>query len=107
MTNERATPASRAGLRDIDGAIEDQVVRKYKELARPSRSPRVYPSAQATVEGRLYMAALEALAGVPSVFCDGIIIHLPESELDAIELLRSKFGALIEYGHGHPDSNDW
>jgi hypothetical protein len=107
VTNQQASPSTSAALRDVDEAIEDRLVRKYKALAGPSRSPRVYPSAQATVEGRLYMAALEAIAGVPSVFCDGLIILLPESEQDAIELQRSKFGASIEYGHGHPDSNDW
>ena len=46
------------------------------------------------------MAALDALEGVPSVFLDGETILLPEREAAAIDLLRSHFGADIEYGCG-------
>jgi len=46
------------------------------------------------------MAAAEALDGVPLVFLDGSTILLPQSEADAIELLRSQFDAAIGYGCG-------
>lgn len=60
----------------------------------------VYPSARATVEAERYMAAAEALEGVPLTFFDGTHILLPESETAAIDLLRSRFNAVIEYGCG-------
>lgn len=46
------------------------------------------------------MAAAAALDGVPLAFFDGSTILLPESETAAIGLLRSQFGAVIEYGCG-------
>lgn len=58
------------------------------------------PSARATVEAERYVAAAEALKGVPLVFLDGTTILLPESEMGAIDFLRSQFDAVIEYGCG-------
>lgn len=46
------------------------------------------------------MAAAEALEGVPLTFFDGTHILLPESETAAIDLLCSRFNAVIEYGCG-------
>lgn len=46
------------------------------------------------------MAAAAALEGVPLAFFDGSTILLPESETAAIDLLRSEFDAVIEYGCG-------
>ena len=60
-----------------------------------------FPSARATVASERYIAAAEALEGVPLVFLDGkTIILLPESETAAIEVLRTQFTAVIEYGCG-------
>jgi hypothetical protein len=62
-----------------------------------------YPTfllAKATVAPEHYMAAAHELEGVPQVFLDGTTILLPESETVAIELLRTQFGAMIEYGGG-------
>lgn len=61
----------------------------------------VFPSAKATVKADCYIAAAEALDGVPLVFLDGFTILLPEYETAAIDLLRSQFNAAIEYGCGH------
>ncbi len=60
----------------------------------------IFPSAKATVEPNRYMDAVEALAGVKGAFFDGATILLPESEIAAIDLLRSQFNARIEYGCG-------
>lgn len=59
-----------------------------------------FPSAKATVEAGRYMAAVAALKGVPLTFFDGSTILLPESETAAIDLLRARFDAVIEYGCG-------
>ncbi|MCI1021410.1 hypothetical protein HWD96_04115 [Pseudomonas putida] len=57
-----------------------------------------HPSVKATVDSSRYMEAVEALAGVRQVFCDGETILLPETELKAIEMLRSQFKATFDYG---------
>jgi len=57
-----------------------------------------YPSVKATVELSRYMEALDALKGVRQVFCDGESILLPEAEVEAIEMLRSRFNAATVYG---------
>lgn len=57
-----------------------------------------YPSVKATVDLSRYMDAVEALNGVRQVFCDGESILLPEAEVQAIELLRSRFNATFVYG---------
>ncbi|MBA1280287.1 hypothetical protein [Stutzerimonas stutzeri] len=57
-----------------------------------------YPSVKAFVELSRYMEAVEALKGVRQVFCDGETILLPEAEVEAIEMLRSRFNATTEYG---------
>jgi len=44
------------------------------------------------------MEAVEALKGVRQVFCDGESILIPEAEVEAIELLRSRFKAATVYG---------
>lgn len=61
----------------------------------------VFPSVKATVNADCYIAAAEALDGVPLVFLDGFTILRPEYETAAIDLLRSQFDAAIEYGCGH------
>lgn len=57
-----------------------------------------YPSVKAMVELSRYMEAIEALEGVRHVFCDGESILLPEAEVEAIEMLRSRFNAATVYG---------
>lgn len=57
-----------------------------------------YPSVKATVKLHRYMEAVEALKGVRQVFCDGESILLPEAEVEAIEMLRSRFKATLQYG---------
>lgn len=57
-----------------------------------------YPSVKATVELSRYMEAIEALTGIRQVFCDGESILLPEAEVEAIEMLRSRFNAVTVYG---------
>lgn len=57
-----------------------------------------YPSVMATVDPSLYMDAIDALQGVRQVFCDGETILLPEAEVQAIEMLRSRFNASTVYG---------
>jgi hypothetical protein len=57
-----------------------------------------YPSVVATVEPSRYMDAIDALKGVRQVFCDGETILLPEAEVQAIEMLRSRFNASTAYG---------
>lgn len=57
-----------------------------------------YPSVKATVDSSRYMEAVQALAGVRQVFCDGETILLPEAEVQAIEILRCQFKATFEYG---------
>jgi len=57
-----------------------------------------YPSVKATVEPSRYMEAVEALEGVRQVFFDGECILLPEAEVEAIEMLRSRFSAATVYG---------
>lgn len=57
-----------------------------------------YPSVKATVELSRYLEAIEALAGIRQVFCDGESILLPEAEVEAIEMLRSRFNAVTVYG---------
>ncbi|WP_438299533.1 hypothetical protein [Pseudomonas sp. NMS19W] len=57
-----------------------------------------YPSVKATVDSSRYMDALQALVGVRQVFCDGETILLPEAEVEAIEMLRSRFKATLQYG---------
>ena len=57
-----------------------------------------YPSVMATVDSSRYMEAIEALTGVRQVFCDGESILLPEAEVVAIEMLRSRFNATTVYG---------
>lgn len=57
-----------------------------------------YPSVAATVEASRYMEAVEALEGIPQVFCDGETILLPETEAQAIEMLRVRFNASVVYG---------
>lgn len=57
-----------------------------------------YPSVLATVEPSRYMEAIDALQGVRQVFCDGETILLPEAEVQAIEMLRSRFNASTVYG---------
>jgi len=44
------------------------------------------------------MEAVEALTGVRQLFCDGESILLPEAEVEAIEMLRSRFNATAVYG---------
>jgi len=44
------------------------------------------------------MEALSALDGVPKVFCDGETILLPETETQAIEMLRQRFDAAVVLG---------
>lgn len=65
-----------------------------------TRQYPAYPSARATVDSQRYVAAAEALEGVPQVFLNGTHILLPESQTAAIDLLRSQFEAVIEYGCG-------
>lgn len=65
-----------------------------------ARNYPIYPSARATVEAERYMDAVEALEGVPLTFFDGTHILLPECETAAIDLLRSRFNAVIDYGCG-------
>lgn len=57
-----------------------------------------YPSVAATVEPARYMEAIDALEGVRQVFCDGETILLPEAEVQAIAMLRSRFNAVTVYG---------
>lgn len=57
-----------------------------------------YPSVAASVEPSRYMEAIDALEGVRQVFCDGETILLPETEVEAVEMLRSRFGAITVYG---------
>ena len=57
-----------------------------------------YPSVKATVELHRYLEAVEALKGVRQVFFDGESILLPEAEVEAIEMLRSRFKATLQYG---------
>lgn len=57
-----------------------------------------YPSVLATVEPTRYMEAVEALSGVRQVFFDGETILVPESEAQAIEMLRLRFNATTVYG---------
>ncbi|MFJ7794541.1 hypothetical protein [Pseudomonas sp. NPDC096950] len=57
-----------------------------------------YPSVSASVEPSRYMEAIEALEGVRQVFCDGETILVPETELEAIAMLKSRFGAITVYG---------
>ncbi|WP_252090667.1 hypothetical protein [Pseudomonas sp. MWU13-3659] len=57
-----------------------------------------YPSVKATVDSSRYMDAVQALDGVRQVFFDGESILLPEAEVEAIEMLRSRFTATLEYG---------
>lgn len=57
-----------------------------------------YPSAMATVEPSRYLDAIDALKGVRQVFCDGETIMLPEAEIQAVEMLRSRFNASVVYG---------
>ncbi len=57
-----------------------------------------YPSVKATVEPSRYMEAVEALVGIRQVFFDGESILLPESEVEAIDMLRSRYNAAIVYG---------
>lgn len=57
-----------------------------------------YPSVKATVTPSRYMDAVQALGGVRQVFCDGESILLPEAEVEAIKMLHSRFGAILEYG---------
>ncbi|RMN38494.1 hypothetical protein ALQ64_04171 [Pseudomonas cannabina] len=57
-----------------------------------------YPSVLATVEPSRYMEAVEALQGISKVFCDGESILIPETELQAIEMLRSRFNASTIHG---------
>lgn len=57
-----------------------------------------YPSVLATVEPSRYMEAIDALQGIRQVFCDGETILLPEAEVQAIEMLRSRFNASTVYG---------
>ncbi|MDZ5738095.1 hypothetical protein [Pseudomonas asiatica] len=57
-----------------------------------------YPSVKATVDASRYMEAVQALNGVRQVFFNGESILLPEAEVDAIEMLRSRFSATLEYG---------
>ncbi len=56
-----------------------------------------YPSALATVEPSRYLDAIDALKGVRQVFCDGETIMLPEAEMQAVEMLRSRFNASVVY----------
>ncbi|MDT3268719.1 hypothetical protein QNL75_27060 [Pseudomonas amygdali pv. morsprunorum] len=57
-----------------------------------------YPSVMVTVEPARYMEAVEALKGTRQVFCDGETILVPEAEVHAIEMLRSRFNASTIYG---------
>lgn len=57
-----------------------------------------YPSVSASVEPSRYMEAVDALEGVRHVFCDGETILVPETEVEAIEMLKSRFGAITVYG---------
>ncbi len=57
-----------------------------------------YPSILATVEPSRYMEAVEALKGTRQVFIDGETILLPEAEVQAIEMLRSRFKASTIHG---------
>jgi hypothetical protein len=60
----------------------------------------VYPSAKVSVGEELYMSAVKALEGIPSVFFNGDTILVPESEAVAIEMLRRDFDATVDCGHG-------
>ena len=57
-----------------------------------------YPSVLATVEPSRYMEAVDALKGTRQVFFDGETILVPEVEVQAIEMLRSRFNASTIYG---------
>ncbi|MEE4178950.1 hypothetical protein [Pseudomonas viridiflava] len=57
-----------------------------------------YPSVLANVDPTRYMEAVDALKGTRKVFCDGENILLPETEVQAIEMLRSRFNASTIYG---------
>lgn len=57
-----------------------------------------YPSVMATVEPGRYMEAVEALKGTRQVFCDAETILLPEAEVQAIDMLRSRFNASTIHG---------
>lgn len=57
-----------------------------------------YPSVKATVDSSAYMEAVQALDGIRQVFCDGESILLPETEVEAVEMLRLQFKATLEYG---------
>ncbi|KYC14097.1 MULTISPECIES: hypothetical protein [unclassified Pseudomonas] len=57
-----------------------------------------YPSVKATVDPSRYMEAVQALNGVRQVSFNGESILLPEAEVDAVEMLRSRFSATLEYG---------
>lgn len=59
-----------------------------------------YPSVLASVDPSRYMEAVEALKGTRQVFFDGETILLPEAEVQAIEMLRSRFNASTIYGQG-------
>lgn len=63
----------------------------------PCKYP-IYPSARATIDAGRYLEAVKAVEGVPLVFIDGKSILVPESDLNTIEILRSHYGARIEYG---------
>lgn len=57
-----------------------------------------YPSVSATVDPSRYLDAIDALKGVRQVFCDGETILLPEAEVQAIDMLRTRFNASTVYG---------
>lgn len=67
---------------------------------RRDRQYPTYPSARATVAPDQYTAAAETVRDVQQVYFDGATILLPESALEAIELLRTRFGATVETGCG-------
>ena len=57
-----------------------------------------YPSVSATVDPSRYLDAIDALKGVRQVFCDGETILLPEAEVQAINMLCTRFNASTVYG---------
>lgn len=67
-------------------------------VARRHEYP-VFPSVKASVRPEQYRAAVEALKDVPRVFY-GDSILVPEYAVRAIEMLRDRFGASLEYGAG-------
>lgn len=57
-----------------------------------------YPSVSATVDPSQYLEAIDALKSVRQIFCDGETILIPEAEVEAIEMLRTRFNASTDYG---------